>query len=432
MQKKKPILHGPMDQYLMKPESSNKEQKNKKARIENDSSDEDADSDSDFDEILQKRQSCWQVIALLKGIIYFCWGCQTDPEGFGWVGRSEFCGQGYQLRDTLLKRRLDGLYITEPAFPDRPELIAQLIDQYAVVQDLSQFGHFLPKSLYVFIRIIGSYFIDEEVEYVNKVKCWSDMTDDSKNISEIEQMAILIKYIDEYGEIHTKIQRLGLRLKDCVSITTEGAPAFIGIENSMLTKLLQMYPQILPNSYINFRLQNVLKQSIEDEHCEPLLSASGSIEDVYHNYHKSTKRLEALKTLFIQADEIMISLKRLTITRWSSHYSAVTALLLDLLFILKRLKAFKKFTPKDTSSAEFLSKISSKKFTIKFLTLQTVLKEVIKTSAYFQKNFIEFGEAFPRVNALKEQMNLLVSGDSVFKNYSKIWAEFEESWGEFT
>ncbi|KAA6359596.1 MAG: hypothetical protein EZS28_044877 [Streblomastix strix] len=66
MKKLKQILQGPMDKYLMKPELSNNEQRNKKARIENDSNDE--DDDSGFDPILQKRWSFWQAIALLKGI----------------------------------------------------------------------------------------------------------------------------------------------------------------------------------------------------------------------------------------------------------------------------------------------------------------------------------------------------------------------------
>lgn len=84
---------------------------------------------------------------------------------------------------------------------------------------------------------------------------------------------------------------MNLNLNNLISITTDGASSFTGKNKGMIALLKQEYPQLMQISWSNHKLQTALKAAIEDKKSIMMKKAIGIVENIYHYYHGSPKRL---------------------------------------------------------------------------------------------------------------------------------------------
>ncbi|KAA6381439.1 MAG: putative Zinc finger protein 862 [Streblomastix strix] len=332
-----------------------------------------------------------------------------------------------------------------------PDLI-RLIDRISENKQLSEFGHFSSFSLYGFMKIIGEYYINRESKRISDAGIWAAMLDDSKDVSDIEQLVIVVRYLDDNLNIQTNFinisdlgpdgtkannlikkfssicKNLNLKLNNLISITSNGASSFTGVQNGMVAQLQVKFPQILPIKCYNHRLQSALKDSIEDANNNVLLEVITTVVQLCSYYHNSPKRLQDLKQSCTSLGMKMLKLQRPTITRWSSHFKAVNSTLHNLPAILNHLT---RQPAKDSIAKSFLAKITLKSFPLRLFTLKIILSEIHHTASYFQKNGLLFGEKQPNIQALMDILLLMANGNQISIEVGSNWELFEEKWGQF-
>ena len=123
--------------------------------------------------------------------------------------------------------------------------------------------------------------------------------------------------------------------------------------------------------------------------------ALGLIQSLYNFIETSTKRHGIFSDIQVAGKPIAMSLKSLSVTRWSCHWDAVKAVDLQLERIVKALLLFTEDTNAKTyiASRPLLGSICDTEFLIGLCVFEIILSNTSSLSKYIQGKIINVLEA---------------------------------------
>ena len=118
------------------------------------------------------------------------------------------------------------------------------------------------------------------------------------------------------------INRLDLRLENSIAECFDGAANMSGICKGLATRMKEYSPLgIYVHCYghlLNLALQDTMTE------IETLRNAVGTIQSLYNFLHGSTKHHALFKDIEVHEEDVALTLKSLSTTRWSCRWAAVT------------------------------------------------------------------------------------------------------------
>lgn len=231
------------------------------------------------------------------------------------------------------------------------ELIAQF-DPF-LAEHISRFGNkgsgstsYLSKTTCdEFIKILGKKVQDKIVEEIKIVKYYSIIVDSSPDISHVDQLSFIIRYVKEDGvpverflqfvenpghkaenlenAILSTLESLGIDINDCRGQAYDNAANISGPYTGLQARIKEVnkYADYTPCAAHSLNL--VGKHAAES--CLMAVTYFSTIQNLYNFFSGSTHRWEIL-TKYCAKSKRMITIKSLSVTRWSAQDDAVHAL----------------------------------------------------------------------------------------------------------
>ena len=220
-----------------------------------------------------------------------------------------------------------------------------------------------------------------------------------------------------YELAKTAINKLDLRLENIIAEYFDGAANMNGIRKGLASRMKECSPLgIYAHCYghlLNLALQDTMTE------IETLRNVLGTIQSLYNFLHGNTKRHALFKVIEIHEEDVALTLKSLSTTRWSCHWAAVRAVLEQVLRIMEVLVTLSKDRdPKAyNESNSLLHSICDFEFVCGLMVLKLILSNTDDLSRYLQ------GEQMDVITAKK-------TADAVVKTLSNCRNEenFTQMW----
>ncbi|XP_068691425.1 zinc finger MYM-type protein 1-like [Montipora foliosa] len=180
------------------------------------------------------------------------------------------------------------------------------------------------------------------------------------------------------------INKLDLRLENIIAECFDGAENMSGIRKGLATRMKECSPLgIYVHCYghpLNLALQDTMTEN------ETLRNALATIQSLYNFLHGSTKRHALFKDIETHEEDVALTLKSLSTTRWSCRWAAVRAVLEQVPRITEALVTLSKDSdPKTYSeSNSFLHSICDFEFVYGLMVLKLILSNTDNLSRYLQ------------------------------------------------
>ena len=262
--------------------------------------------------------------------------------------------------------------------------------------------------------------------------------DETSDISRTEEVSLCLRYVingetkenfvgffataSTEGEVlyelaKTAINKLDLRLENIIAECFDGAANMSGIRKGLATRMKECSPLgIYVHCYghlLNLALQDTMTE------IETLRNALGTIQSLYNFLHGSTKRHALFKDIEVHEEDVALTLKSLSTTRWSCRWAAVRAVLEQVPRIMEALVTLSKDRDPKTynESNSLLHSICDFEFVYGLMFLKLILSNTDNLSRYLQ------GEQMDVITAKK-------TADAVVKTLSNCRNEesFTQMW----
>ncbi len=189
-----------------------------------------------------------------------------------------------------------------------------------------------------------------------------------------------------YELVKKVICEFDLKLTDIVGKCFDGASNMSGIRKGVLARMKECSPRaIYVHCYghvLNLALQGTMSE------VEPLRNALGTIQSLYNFLEASPKRHAAFKALEVVTDDdhTSLTLKSLSVTRWSCRWEAVKAVTEQMPTIVKTLLFLTDDTDAKTyaDSTALLNAICQFEFVLGLMILTAILSNTSALSRYLQ------------------------------------------------
>ena len=220
-----------------------------------------------------------------------------------------------------------------------------------------------------------------------------------------------------YELAKTAINKLDLRLENIIAECFDGAANMSGIRKGLATRMKECSPLgIYVHCYahlLNLALQDTMSE------IETLRNALGTTQSLNNFLHGSTKRHALFKDIEIHEEDVALTLKSLSTTRWSCRWAAVRAVLEQVPRIMEALVTLSKDRDPKTynESNSLLHSICDFEFVYGLMVLKLILSNTDNLSRYLQ------GEQMDVITAKK-------TADAVVKTLSNCRNEesFTQVW----
>lgn len=262
--------------------------------------------------------------------------------------------------------------------------------------------------------------------------------DETSDISRTEEVSLCLRYVNNgetketlvgffatastEGEVlyelaKTAINKLDLRLENIIAECSDGAANMSGIRKGLATRMKECSPLgIYVHCYghlLNLALQDTMTE------IETLRNALSTIQSLYNFLHGSTKCHALFKDIEVHEEEVALTLKSLSTTRWSCRWAAVRAVLEQVPRIVEALVTLSKDRDPKTynESNSLLHSICDFEFVYGLMVLKLILSNTDSLSRYLQ------GEQMDVITAKK-------TADAVVKTLSNCRDEesFTQMW----
>ena len=239
---------------------------------------------------------------------------------------------------------------------------------------------------------------------------YSDIVDETSDISRNEQVAICLRYVTDgitketfIGFHSTKtteclvlfellcsvVSNLGLKLEDIVGQCYDGASNMSGKNKGLATRMKECSPKVL---YVHC-YGHLLNLAIQDTLSEVtvLRNALGILQSLYNFIGASTKRSTIFSDVDVEESETPLTIKSLSVTRWTCRYEAAKAVIGQIPRIIKTLLILADdHDPKTHSDAKsLLTSICDFEFMIGLSILKIILANTSALSSYLQGQTID-------------------------------------------
>lgn len=255
------------------------------------------------------------------------------------------------------------------------------------------------------LEIIASFVVERIKHDVLLSKNFALIMDETSDISHVEQVSMCLRYVlagesketfigffstmstegEVLYELVKKVLREhGLKLEDIVGECFDGASNMRGKRKGVATRMKECSPRaIYVHCYghlLNLALQDTMSE------VEPLRNALGTVQSLYNFLEASPKRHAVFSDIKVDGDHIVLTLKSLSVTRWSCRWVAVRAVTEQMQKIIKALLILAKDKdPKTyTDSTALLNAICDFEFVFGLLLLKVILSNTNSLSRYLQ------------------------------------------------
>ena len=193
------------------------------------------------------------------------------------------------------------------------------------------------------LAIVSDLVLERITTEVRKSGYFGIIMDETSDNSRTEEVSLCLRYVingetkenfvgffataSTEGEVlyeltKTAINKLDLRLKNIIAECFDGAANMSGICKGLATLMKECSPLgIYVHCYghlLNLALQDTMTE------IETLRNAVGTIQSLYNFLHGSTKRHALFKDIEVHEEDVALTLKSLSTTRWSCRWAAVT------------------------------------------------------------------------------------------------------------
>jgi hypothetical protein len=184
--------------------------------------------------------------------------------------------------------------------------------------------------------------------------------------------------------VKTSINKLGLKLEDIVGKCFDGAANMSGVYKGLATRMKECSPlSVYVHCYghlLNLALQDTMTN------IESIRNALGIIQSLYNFLEASPKRHRLFQDILIDEDHINLTLKSLSVTRWSCRWEAVKAVEEQMPRIVQSLLTLSKDRDPKTyrDSKSLLIAICDFQFIFCLRVLKVILSNTDSLSKYLQ------------------------------------------------
>ena len=192
-----------------------------------------------------------------------------------------------------------------------------------------------------------------------------------------------------YELVKSSITELNLDLKNIVGKAFDGAANMNGVHKGLSTRMKECSPfGIYVHCYghvLNLALQDTMTQT------EPLRNALGTIQALHNFLEASPKRHALFRDTEVQGEDLKLTLKSLSTTRWSCRWEAVKAVYGQMERIVKALLTLSSDKdPKTYSeSRALLTAICDWEFIFGLCLLKVILSNTSSLSRYLQGKTVD-------------------------------------------
>ena len=177
-----------------------------------------------------------------------------------------------------------------------------------------------------------------------------------------------------YELVKTAVGKLELSLENIVAECFDGAANMSGAHKGLATRMKECSPLGIYVHCFGHRLNLALQDTMTE--IEPLWNALGTIQSIYNFLEGSTKRHAFFEDIEVEDEEhVALTIKSLSVTRWSCRWVAVKAVVEQMPKIIEALLTLSKDRdPKTYSdSNSLLRSICDFQFVFGLVVLKVVL-----------------------------------------------------------
>lgn len=314
------------------------------------------------------------------------------------------------------------------------------------LQLVSVFDPFLADHLTKYANIgsghtnyLSSTIVDEIIELmadkvlsiiqkeIKVAKYYGVIVDSTPDISHIDQLSIIVRYVDEKGEplerfihfvpIHSHgssnlcdsivnlFQNLEIEIENCRGQSYDNASNMAGRYTGLQARIKELSPlaEYVPCAAHSLNLVG----SVAVESCNQTITFFGFIQSLYNFFSASTHRWNILNTKLQEFSEVnkrMFTLKSLSQTKWSAHAEATKALRKGHAAVKAALEFIvvneeeKKVTRHEAKC--LASKLEELETAILIIVWDTILQRINKVSQTLQKESCVFSAIVPLYESL--------------------------------
>jgi hypothetical protein len=267
------------------------------------------------------------------------------------------------------------------------------------------------QSEYGFLEILNSMssiLKEDTIRKVKKSKFFSLMVDESTDIADTKELAIIVKYFDhdEYlvktsflglhrldssdsktikRNILLLIEALGLCITNMVGISTDGASVMVGALNGVCNRLAKYAPYLIQTHCIAHRLNLAFKDS--EKTFTQMESLNQLVSSIYNYFRSSPTKIKSLEVFAAMRRRKAYKVLRVYDIRWLSKSNVFTNLTKNYLNILDVLRERIGDSNKNKDDRVKAKELYSSLKTIKNLYLIFGIQEILSTWALLIKRF---------------------------------------------
>nr|XP_033788702.1 zinc finger MYM-type protein 1-like [Geotrypetes seraphini] len=292
--------------------------------------------------------------------------------------------------------------------------------KHAIPSESRLSSYLSPKIQNEFIHLLGNYVKEKIVADIKKAKYFGILFDSTPDVSHTDQMCEVIRYVyieDDNVEIKEsflgffpisgksaaelteqilkQLDSDGLDINLCRDQGYDNAATMAGIHGGVQAKIKEINPKALFVPCANHCLNLCGVHSFGS--VSSCVTFFGALEKVYSFFSVSTHRWEMLQN-------VGITVKRLSQTRWSAHYKAVHAIKTNFEKLMSTLEALcdsKENVDTRGSAQILLSAVCDFSFLCYLFFWCEVLHEVYQTQKYLQTAGISLEQCIVKLQALK-------------------------------
>ncbi|XP_028412600.1 zinc finger MYM-type protein 1-like [Dendronephthya gigantea] len=201
-----------------------------------------------------------------------------------------------------------------------------------------------PKIQNELIEIVSSLVLQRIARDVKSSGHYSVIVDETSDISRAEQVSLCLRYVVEgetretfarffatestegevlYELVKKTITNLNLVLSDIVGECFDGAANMSGCHKGVASRMKECSPLALYVHCYAHRLNLALQNTMTS--IEPIRNALGTMQSLYNFIEASPKRHSIFQNIQVEDEHSELTLKSMSVTRWSCRWQAVKA-----------------------------------------------------------------------------------------------------------
>ena len=233
---------------------------------------------------------------------------------------------------------------------------------------------------------------------------YSIIVDATSDISRVEQVSLCLRYVVEgetretfagifatestegevlYELVKKAVTSLNLQLRDIVGECFDGAANMSGCNKGVASRMKECSLALYVHCYAH-RLNLALQDTMTS--VEPIRNALGTIQSLYNLIEASQKRHSIFKNIQMEEEHSDLTLKSMSVTRWSCRWQVVKAVIEQVPRIIRALLSLS--SDRDvkiyTDSNNLLNAICDFKFVFGSVVLKVILSNTDSLSKYLQ------------------------------------------------